>query len=57
MVGFKEKKKIGAVMVVGGGIAGIHAALTMANAGKHVYLVERELARLECPGAPGQGIT
>ncbi len=30
------------VMVVGGGIAGIHAALTMANAGKHVYLVERE---------------
>jgi heterodisulfide reductase subunit A len=31
-----------AVMVVGGGIAGIHAALTMANAGKHVYLVERE---------------
>jgi heterodisulfide reductase subunit A len=31
-----------AVMVVGGGIAGIHAALTMANAGKKVYLVERE---------------
>jgi heterodisulfide reductase subunit A len=30
------------VLVVGGGIAGIHAALTMANAGKHVYLVERE---------------
>lgn len=30
------------VMIVGGGIAGIHAALTMANAGKHVYLVERE---------------
>ncbi|HSJ49821.1 MAG TPA: CoB--CoM heterodisulfide reductase iron-sulfur subunit A family protein, partial [Actinomycetota bacterium] len=30
------------VMVVGGGIAGIHAALTMADAGKHVYLVERE---------------
>jgi len=30
------------VMVVGAGIAGIHAALTMANAGKHVYLVERE---------------
>ena len=30
------------VLVVGGGIAGIDAALTMANAGKHVYLVERE---------------
>ncbi len=30
------------VLIVGGGIAGIHAALTMANAGKHVYLVERD---------------
>jgi heterodisulfide reductase subunit A len=30
------------VLVVGAGIAGIHAALTLANAGKHVYLVERE---------------
>ncbi len=29
-------------MVVGGGIAGIHAALTLANAGKKVYLIERE---------------
>jgi heterodisulfide reductase subunit A len=30
------------VLVVGGGIAGITAALNIANSGKHVYLVERE---------------
>ncbi len=30
------------VLVVGGGIAGIHAAMTLANAGKKVHLVERQ---------------
>ncbi len=30
------------VLVVGGGISGINAALTLANAGKKVYLVERD---------------
>jgi heterodisulfide reductase subunit A-like polyferredoxin len=30
------------VLVVGGGIAGIQAALEIADSGNHVYLVERE---------------
>jgi heterodisulfide reductase subunit A len=33
-------KKIGSVMVVGGGIAGIQAALDLANSGYFVHLVE-----------------
>ncbi len=40
-----EKKKVPIhpdVLVLGGGIAGIHASLTLANSGKKVYLVERE---------------
>jgi heterodisulfide reductase subunit A len=31
-----------ATLIVGGGIAGIQAALEIANAGYHVYMVERE---------------
>ena len=36
--------KIGAVMVVGGGIAGMQAALDTANAGYKVYLVEQDIS-------------
>jgi len=40
-----EKKmadnRIGSVMVVGGGIAGMQASLDLANSGYYVYLVER----------------
>jgi heterodisulfide reductase subunit A len=32
---------IGSVMVVGGGIAGMQAALDLADSGYYVYLVER----------------
>jgi heterodisulfide reductase subunit A-like polyferredoxin len=35
------KNKLGSVMVVGGGIAGMQAALDLANSGYYVYLVER----------------
>jgi heterodisulfide reductase subunit A-like polyferredoxin len=34
-------KKTGAVMVVGGGITGMQAALDLANSGFYVYLVEK----------------
>jgi heterodisulfide reductase subunit A len=33
--------KIGAVLVVGGGISGMQAALDSANSGYYVYLVEK----------------
>ena len=35
---------IGAVMVLGGGIAGMQSALDLANSGYYVYLVERTSA-------------
>jgi heterodisulfide reductase subunit A len=38
------KAKVGAVMVVGGGIGGIQAALDLADSGFYVYLVEKNSA-------------
>ena len=40
----EETKKVGAVMVVGGGIAGIQASLDLAESGYYVYLVEKKSA-------------
>jgi heterodisulfide reductase subunit A2 len=39
-----ETKKIGAVMVIGGGIAGIQASLDLAETGYYVYLIEKSPA-------------
>ena len=39
-----DGKKIGAVLVQGGGIAGVQASLDLANSGFKVYLVERDAA-------------
>lgn len=36
-----SQNKIGAVMVLGGGIAGMQAAIDAAESGYYVYLVER----------------
>jgi heterodisulfide reductase subunit A len=38
----REVQMIPAALIVGGGIAGMEAALRLADADKHVYLVERE---------------
>jgi len=37
----RETGQVGAVLVVGGGIAGMQASLDLANSGFFVYLVER----------------
>lgn len=39
-----KNQPVGAVMVVGGGIAGMQAALDMANSGYYVYMVEKRPA-------------
>ncbi|MFC1798722.1 FAD-dependent oxidoreductase [Thermodesulfobacteriota bacterium] len=38
------EQPVGAVLVVGGGIAGMQAALDMANSGYYVYLAEESSA-------------
>jgi heterodisulfide reductase subunit A len=38
------KEKVGATMVVGGGIAGMQSALDLAESGFYVYLVEKSPA-------------
>jgi heterodisulfide reductase subunit A2 len=40
----QAKNPLGAVMVVGGGIAGMQAALDLANAGYFVHMVEAKPA-------------
>ncbi|OEU78651.1 MAG: heterodisulfide reductase [Desulfobacterales bacterium S5133MH4] len=40
----KAKNVQGAVMVIGGGIAGMQAALDIANSGFYVHLVEKSQA-------------
>ncbi len=39
-----NEKLVGAVMVVGGGIAGIQSAMDLAEAGFYVYLMEKSSA-------------
>jgi heterodisulfide reductase subunit A-like polyferredoxin len=39
-----KDSKVGAVLVVGAGIAGVQASLDLANAGYYVYLVEKTSA-------------
>ncbi len=36
-----KKRKIGSVMIVGGGVTGMQAALDLADSGYFVYLVEK----------------
>ena len=39
-----DSSQVGAVMVVGAGIAGMQAALDLANSGYYVYLLEKSTA-------------
>jgi heterodisulfide reductase subunit A2 len=40
----EDTDQVGAVMVVGGGIAGMQSALDLANSGYYVYLIEQSSA-------------
>jgi heterodisulfide reductase subunit A len=40
----EAKKPVGQVMVIGAGIAGVQAALDLANSGFYVHLVEKKSA-------------
>ena len=42
--GKRTQQPVGAVMVVGAGIAGMQSALDLANSGYYVYLVEKSSA-------------
>ncbi|GAG24348.1 unnamed protein product [marine sediment metagenome] len=39
-----SKKNIGSILIAGGGIAGMQAALDLANSGYYVYLLEKNAA-------------
>ena len=39
-----KDKAVGSVMVIGGGISGMQAALDLAESGYYVYLVEKSAA-------------
>ncbi len=40
-MGHSDDNKLGTVMVVGGGVAGVQAALDLTELGYYVYLVEK----------------
>ena len=42
--GAKTTAKLGSMMVVGGGVAGVQAALDLTDLGYYVYLVEKTAA-------------
>jgi heterodisulfide reductase subunit A len=39
-----SERKLGSILIAGGGIAGMQAALDLANSGYYVYLLEKNAA-------------